>query len=161
MKTFQHARYRLLAKSWRAYALALGRLNTARRPRLTNPKLSSQTTFRLDWGLLLCLACCSLIGFLLIRPSDPLAPQISTTHLEVPAPHHFDSRYYYPTLGSVHQIQVPGVGWALITYKGIIADLDKLPVNPTLGDTYFCPKVGGYWVWSVLRGQTVPTWVDP
>ena len=33
--------------------------------------------------------------------------------------------------------------------------------TPAPGDTYFCPKVGGYWVWSVLRGQTVPTWVDP
>jgi len=55
-------------------------------PRLTKPQLSSQTTFQLNWGLLLCLACCSLIGFLLIPPADPMAPQISTTHLEVPAP---------------------------------------------------------------------------
>ena len=33
--------------------------------------------------------------------------------------------------------------------------------TPAPGDIYFCPKVGGYWVWAVLRGQTVPTWVDP
>jgi hypothetical protein len=29
----------------------------------------------------------------------------------------------------------------------MVANLDHLPANPDLGDTYFCPKVGGYWVW--------------
>jgi hypothetical protein len=99
---------------------------------------------------------------LLIPPSDPLAPaRISTTKIEVPAPHHFDSHYFDPTLGPVHQIKVPCVGWTPDHLQGIVANLDDPPANPTPGVTYFCPKVGGYWVWSVLRGQTVPTWVDP
>jgi hypothetical protein len=55
---------------------------------------------------------------------------------------------------------VSGVGWTLTTYKGLVANLDDPPANPAPGDAYFCPKVGGYWVWSVLRGQTVPTgWI--
>jgi hypothetical protein len=80
----------------------------------------------------------------------------------VPALHHFDYYYFNPTLGSVHQLVVPGVGWMLIIYKGTVADLDHLPANPAPGDTYFCAKNNGtYWVRTVLRGQTAPSWVDP
>jgi hypothetical protein len=103
----------------------------------------------------------ALLALALRPPADPLAPTISTTDIAVPAPHHFDYHYFNPTIGSVHQIEVPDVGWRLITFKGTIADLDNLPANPAPGDTYFCPKGGGYWVWAVLPGHTTPTWVDP
>ena len=97
------------------------------------------------------MACFSLIGLLFIPPADPLAPQISTTDIASRAP-----RYFNPTLGSVHQIKVPGVGWTLTTYKRMVANLDDPSADPAPGDTYFCPKVGGYWVWSVLRGTDGP-----
>ena len=111
--------------------------------------------------MLLCVACFSLIGLLFIPPADPLAPEISTTDIAVPAPHHFDTHYFNPTLGSVHQIQVPGAGWTLTTFKGTIADLDNMPANPAPGDTYYCPKGGGYWVWIIAQDALSPTWIDP
>jgi hypothetical protein len=165
MKTITptYARYRLLATSWRAYALALVRLKAAppTPPRLTPNSQSPR--WQINWGLLFCLICFCPIGYLFFhRPDpDPLTPEISTTPIEVPAPHHFDMRYFNPTLGSVHQLVVPGVGWMLTAYKGTVADLAKLPATPAPGDMYYCPKANGsYWVWAVLRGQrSRPGWI--
>jgi hypothetical protein len=49
------------------------------------------------------------IGHTVSNRSWGNAMQNSATKIEVPLPHHFDSRYFNPTLGSVHQIRFP---WA-------------------------------------------------
>ena len=155
------AHYRLLAKSWRAYALALVRPKTVPSSRITAPPITPpRRTFQINWGLVLCLACFGLIGILFIPTHEPLA-QISHTDISATRLHHFDLHYFNPTLGSLHQLDVPGAGWVLTTYKGTVADLAKLPANPPPGDTYYCPRGGGYWVWTVMHGQTVASWIDP
>ena len=113
------------------------------------------TVIRINWGLLICVACFLPIGFLFLHRPAPLHPEISTRHI---APNH----YFCPTVGSVHDLEVPGAGWMLTTFLGNVADINDLPTKANIGDMYYCPKANGsYWVRCVVPGQSASTWVDP